>query len=74
MLADQLSLLGEPAPTAPAPRRHRCPTCHAADFAAEVFAATDGRALDEWRGEAPSRTAELSAEVASLRHAIAERA
>ncbi|NGZ08316.1 MAG: DEAD/DEAH box helicase [Nitrospira sp. LK70] len=27
-----------------------------------------------WRGEAPSRTAELSAEVASLRHAIAERA
>ncbi|SPP63245.1 DEAD/DEAH box helicase [Nitrospira lenta] len=27
-----------------------------------------------WRGEAPSRTAELSAEVALLRHAIAERA
>ncbi|NOS79784.1 MAG: DEAD/DEAH box helicase [Nitrospira sp.] len=27
-----------------------------------------------WRGEAPSRTAELSAEVAALRHAIAERA
>ena len=27
-----------------------------------------------WRGEAPSRTAELSAEVASLRQAIAERA
>ncbi|MDO9118315.1 MAG: DEAD/DEAH box helicase [Nitrospira sp.] len=27
-----------------------------------------------WRGEAPSRTAELSAEVASLRHVIAERA
>ncbi|GIW55641.1 MAG: hypothetical protein KatS3mg082_2045 [Nitrospiraceae bacterium] len=26
-----------------------------------------------WRGEAPSRTAELSAEVASLRHAIAAR-
>src|SRR4029078_10783835 len=26
-----------------------------------------------WRGEAPSRTSELSAEVATLRHAIAER-
>src|SRR4029079_11984590 len=26
-----------------------------------------------WRGEAPSRTAELSLEVATLRHAIAER-
>jgi len=73
MLADQLSLLGDAPSSAPAPRRHRCPTCHAGFAPVGVsarIAAQRAKARDyaaEWAAFVVAEPARVEAIVAAAR-------